>query len=399
MNKLPNGQIELSLIYKGLLIARRDWCPLSVQIGKDILHIILSDASIQTKNNSIHELFKNISKMIRENNIPVSSFLISKNLSRNLNNYQDNNQLHIQVARRLNERSGRIWKVGDTVSYVICKDESNVQKSYDINEFKEDKSLKIDINYYLTKQFLPVLSTICEPIMKIDKKLIENLVKEEIETETSKNIEGKTVTQGELNHCKAFTFKCRNCKTDITITNILSNSSNDCQLFLQTTCSNDKCKTPLWKNARTIADELQLSIKKAIDMYDLSGFKCENPKCNYETKWPPLDSSTKLECKICKKSYLSRKYTKLNLQDQINFYRDIFDLSKLQNESLVNTCSQEVISTYNMLKDNVNKYVEIYSNSIVSLDQLFRYKFKKHSENNIDFNISFNDYIHAEDDK
>lgn len=34
MKKLPNGRIELSQIHKGIETIRKDWCPLSVEVGK-----------------------------------------------------------------------------------------------------------------------------------------------------------------------------------------------------------------------------------------------------------------------------------------------------------------------------------------------------------------------------
>lgn len=34
MKKSPNGQIELSQIHKGIEIIQKDWCPVSIEVGK-----------------------------------------------------------------------------------------------------------------------------------------------------------------------------------------------------------------------------------------------------------------------------------------------------------------------------------------------------------------------------
>lgn len=82
---------------------------------------IFSDQPHHMKIKAIYEVLQNVSRTIREDQIPLSSFIISKELSKNLNNYHDKEQPHIQVATRLYERYGKIWKAGDTISYVICQ--------------------------------------------------------------------------------------------------------------------------------------------------------------------------------------------------------------------------------------------------------------------------------------
>nr|XP_050870049.1 DNA polymerase alpha catalytic subunit-like isoform X2 [Vespula vulgaris] len=409
MKKLPNGRIELSQIHKGIETIRKDWCPLSVEVGKNILNNIFSNQPHDMKIKAIYEILQNISRTIRENQISLSSFIISKQLSKNLNNYHDEEQPHIQVATRLYKRYGKLWKAGDTISYVICQsetDKSITNKSYHINELKENKSLKIDINYYLKKQILPIALRICEPIAEVDKILLaKNLGLDNAHGYkgivcTLNNIEKQImITADRFKHCKALTFRCinENCRNEITIKDVTSESSNGYQLFLNTICSNNTCKIPLWKNVNAISNELVLNIRQAINMYYSNELKCKNPLCSNVTKRLPMYFYTMYpKCDKCNESFICRKYTETDLYDQICFYHKIFDISHLQNKLSLVDYPEEIISVYNTLKDIVNKYLKCTSYLIVNFDKVFQNKFIKYTVHDSDYDISSNDYAHMD---
>ncbi|XP_047343653.1 DNA polymerase alpha catalytic subunit-like isoform X2 [Vespa velutina] len=409
MKKLSNGQIELSQIHKGIETIRKDWCPVSVEVGKDILNNIFSNRPHDMKIKAIYEVLQNVSKTIKEDQIPLSSFIISKELSKNLNNYHDKGHPHIQVATRLYKRYGKIWKAGDIISYVICQsetDKSITNKSYHINEFKENKSLRIDINYYLKKQILPIALRICEPIAEVDKILLAKSLgldnaneHKGIACTLNNNKKEIMMTTARFKHCKALTFKCinENCRSEITIKSVMSESSNGYQLFLNTICSNNNCRIPLWKNINVISNELELNIRQAINMYYSNELKCKNPLCSNVTKRLPLYFYTMYpKCDKCNESFLCRKYTETDLYDQICFYHEIFDINCLQNKfSLVNY-PEEIISVYNTLRNIVNKYLKCSSYLIVNFDKVFQSKFIKYTVHDSDYDISLNDYAHME---
>ncbi|KAL2720429.1 DNA polymerase alpha catalytic subunit-like [Vespula squamosa] len=417
MKKLPNGQIELSQIHKGIEIIRKDWCPLSIEVGKDILNNIFSNQPHGMKIKAIYEILQNISRTIREDQISLSSFMISKQLSKNLNNYHDEEQPHVQVATRLYKRYGKILKAGDTISYVICQNETDksiTNKSYHINEFKENKSLKIDINYYLKKQILPIALRICEPIAEVDKILLAKHLGLAHGHKgiicTLNNIEKQMmITVDRFKHCKALTFRCinENCRNEITIKGVISESSN--QLFLNTICSNNTCRIPLWKNINVISNELELNIRQAINMYYSNELKCKNPLCSNVTKRLPLYFYTMYpKCDKCNESFICRKkgnigtlfcllqYTETDLYDQICFYHELFNISHLQNKLSLVDYPEEIESVYNTLRDIVNKYLKCTSYLIVNFDKVFQNKFIKYTVHDLDYDITSNDYAHME---
>ncbi|XP_061936857.1 DNA polymerase alpha catalytic subunit isoform X3 [Apis cerana] len=120
MTKLPNGQIELTQEHKGLDIVRRDWCQLACDTGKKILDHLLSNQPCEDRIEQIFMILHDVAQNVRENQISLSSLVITKQLSKNPNEYPDTKQAHVQVALRLNKEGGRMWKTGDTVPYIIC---------------------------------------------------------------------------------------------------------------------------------------------------------------------------------------------------------------------------------------------------------------------------------------
>lgn len=68
-------------------------------------------------------------------------------MAKNPEDYPDkNNQPHVQVALRLNSKSGKKLRGGDTVFYVICDDGkpvSHSQRAYHPDELAKEENLKL----------------------------------------------------------------------------------------------------------------------------------------------------------------------------------------------------------------------------------------------------------------
>ncbi|KAK2580529.1 hypothetical protein KPH14_006260 [Odynerus spinipes] len=400
IKKSPSGPIELSQVYKGIEIVRKDWCPLAAEVGKSILNQIFSNQPRDAKIKSIYKIVQDISKTIKENQVPLSSLVISKQLSKNLNDYRDKEQPHIQVAERLNKKGGKIWRAGDVISYVMCKskiDKTIVNRAYHIDEIKENKSLEIDVNYYLKKQIFPTALRICEPIMELDKILLTknlvympNSIKEQV-----------LIPAGRFKHCIPVTFRCinENCRHEITISGVTSAFPNGDQLFLNTACPNKSCRIPLWKNVNAIHNKLQLSIRQAITMYYSNQLKCKNSLCsNIVSKFPLNLNTTYPKCNKCKDFSMCRIYTETNLYDQICFYYHIFDLSHPQYKLLLTNCSEEVISVYNTLRHVVDKYLKCTAYLTVDFDEIFQNKSLNYTTHGIRDNINPHEYTHMDNE-
>ncbi|EGW07626.1 hypothetical protein I79_016081 [Cricetulus griseus] len=161
---------------KGLDIVRRDWCDLAKDTGNFVIGQILSDQSRDTIVENIQKRLIEIGENVLNGSIPVSQFEINKALTKDPQDYPDKKSLpHVHVALWINSQGGRKVKAGDTVSYVICQDGSNLtatQRAYAPEQLQKQDNLTIDTQYYLAQQIHPVVARICEPIDGIDAVLI-----------------------------------------------------------------------------------------------------------------------------------------------------------------------------------------------------------------------------------
>ncbi|XP_022255477.1 DNA polymerase alpha catalytic subunit-like, partial [Limulus polyphemus] len=122
MNRLPNGQLSCSKELKGLDIVRRDWSGLAKQTGEFVISEILSDKTREDIVEAIHTHLLEVGNKIRDGKVPLTEFTITKQLTKNPEDYPDKKSLpHVQVALRLNSRGGKKLRHGDTVSYIICQ--------------------------------------------------------------------------------------------------------------------------------------------------------------------------------------------------------------------------------------------------------------------------------------
>lgn len=98
----PNEKITTEL--KGLDMVRRDWCPLSKSVGNFVLKEILSGKQREEVVITLNEYLSDIGSKIRKNEIPLSEFIITKQLSRKPSEYSDPDSLpHVFVAKRMIE--------------------------------------------------------------------------------------------------------------------------------------------------------------------------------------------------------------------------------------------------------------------------------------------------------
>lgn len=383
MTKLSNGQLEMVQEHKGLDIVRRDWCQLACETGKNILDQLLCEQPSETRLEKIINILQNVSKAVREGQVHLSSLVITKQLSKNPNDYPDKKQPHVIVALRLNSQGGRMWKAGDTVPYIICEDGSNksaTERAYHIDEFKKSDSLKLDVNYYLLSQIFPVVLRICDPIEGIDDVMLaehlglEGVYKSRRVFHDEQDTEiPLSMNEDRFKYCTYLKFTCRNekCQTEITIKDLITEfpSGNQLSLFM---CPNIECDMPPWAYVNAIKNELQHAIRNAINEYYAGWLECENPLCTNKTRQMPLDfCDNHPKCNLCGDASMHRIYSETKLYNQICFYLHIFDLNQPKCKHLKIQKSRMLISAYDSLKECVEKQLRRNAYSVVNLTKLF----------------------------
>jgi len=97
-----NGELAFTRQEKGLDLVRRDWCDLSVEMGRYVLDQILSGKPREDVLDEIHSYLRTQSALIREGKIPPEKFAISKTMTKKPEEYPDaHTQPHVQVALAL----------------------------------------------------------------------------------------------------------------------------------------------------------------------------------------------------------------------------------------------------------------------------------------------------------
>jgi len=177
-NPFDNNEKTFSEEYKGLDLVRRDWCDLSKETGKFILALILKGQNSKEEVVlMIKDFLKELAAKMDRKEHPVDLYVITKQLTKNLEDYSDSKGLpHIKVAKRMKENGDNTIKNGMTIPYVICvnkKEETHQSKSladkaFHVKELKENSDLEIDVKWYKENQILASVSRLCKHITEIN---------------------------------------------------------------------------------------------------------------------------------------------------------------------------------------------------------------------------------------
>ncbi|XP_062039576.1 DNA polymerase alpha catalytic subunit isoform X1 [Lepus europaeus] len=381
---------------KGLDIVRRDWCDLAKDTGNFVIGQILSDQSRDTIVENIQKRLIEIGENVLNGSVPVNQFEINKALTKDPQDYPDKKSLpHVHVALWINSQGGRKVKAGDTVSYVICQDGSNLtasQRAYAPEQLQKQDSLAIDTQYYLAQQIHPVVARICEPIDGIDAVLIATWLgldptqfrvshyhKDE-ENDALLGGPAQLTDEEKYKDCEKFKCPCPTCGTENIYDNVFDGLGADMEPSLYR-CSNINCKASPLTFVVQLCNKLVMDIRRCIKKYYDGWLVCEEPMCRNRTRHLPLQFSRNGPlCPACTKATLRPEYSDKTLYTQLCFYRYIFDvdcaLEKLitdhEKEKMKKQyLTQKVLQDYRKLKNTAEQFLLRSGYSEVNLSKLF----------------------------
>uniref|UniRef100_A0A8C0JZW2 DNA polymerase n=1 Tax=Canis lupus dingo TaxID=286419 RepID=A0A8C0JZW2_CANLU len=360
-----DGNYSTKQELKGLDIVRRDWCDLAKETGNFVIGQILSDQSRDTIVENIQKRLIEIGENVLNGSVPVSQFEINKALTKDPQDYPDKKSLpHVHVALWMNSQGGRKMKAGDTVSYVICQDGSNLtasQRAYAPEQLQKQDNLTIDTQYYLAQQIHPVVARICEPIDGIDAVLIATWLgldptqfrvhhyhKDE-ENDALLGGPAQLTDEEKYRDCERFKCPCPTCGTENIYDSVLDGSGTDVEPSLYR-CSNIDCKASPLTSVVQLSNKLIMDIRRCIKKYYEGWLICEEPTCQNRTRRLPLQFSRNGPlCQVCMKATLRPEYSDKSLYTQLCFYRYIFDvdcaLEKLSTDQEKGTLKYLLLST------------------------------------------------------
>ncbi|XP_054664238.1 DNA polymerase alpha catalytic subunit isoform X4 [Grus americana] len=381
---------------KGLDIVRRDWCDLAKETGNYIIGQILSDQPRDIIVENIQRRLIEIGENVINGQIPVNQFEINKALTKDPQDYPDKKSLpHVHVAMWINSQGGRKVKAGDTVSYIVCQDGSDLsasQRAYAPEQLQKQDNLTIDTQYYLSQQIHPVVARICEPIEGIDSVLIATWLgldpsQFRVHHHYHKDEENDALVGGpaqltdeeKYRDCERFKFCCLKCGTENIYDNVFDGSGRFIEPSLLR-CSKTECEEPPFNYAVQMNNKLLLDIRRYLRKYYNGWLICEEPTCQNRTRRLPLSFSRSGPiCQACRKAVLRPEYSDKALYTQLCFYRYIFDvdyamdkvMSEDDKEHFKKSLRNEVSEAYKRLKSTVDKCLSMSGYSEVNLGKLF----------------------------
>uniref|UniRef100_A0A8D1TER6 DNA polymerase n=2 Tax=Sus scrofa TaxID=9823 RepID=A0A8D1TER6_PIG len=381
---------------KGLDIIRRDWCDLAKDTGNFVIGQILSDQSRDTIVENIQKRLIEIGENVLNGSVPVSQFEINKALTKDPQDYPDKKSLpHVHVALWINSQGGRKVKAGDTVSYIICQDGSNLtasQRAYAPEQLQKHDNLTIDTQYYLAQQIHPVVARICEPIDGIDAVLIATWLgldptqfrvhhyhKDE-ENDALLGGPAQLTDEEKYRDCERFKCPCPTCGTENIYDSVFDGSGTDMEPSLYR-CSNISCKASPLTFMVQLSNKLIMDIRRCIKKYYEGWLICEEPTCRNRTRHLPLQFSRNGPlCQVCMKATLRPEYSDKSLYTQLCFYRYIFDVDSALEKLITDHekdklkkhfLTPKVLQDYRKLKSTAEQFLSQSGYSEVNLSKLF----------------------------
>ncbi|XP_044575659.1 DNA polymerase alpha catalytic subunit [Cotesia glomerata] len=407
ITKLPNGQFDFIKEYKGLDIVRRDWCQLACDAGKKILDIIFMDCIEEEKLFKIGETLEEISCSVRNNTLPLSSFVLTKQLSKNPNEYPIKTTNHVAIALRMNKTGGRMWKSGDTISFLVCADgskNSSNERSYHIDEFKKNRNLSIDSDYYLNGQVYQVVQRICNPIemiteiFLIDKLGIRHLHKEKFKSansHSSRHYETSdesrvskcylTVSRKKYKNCIPLLLYCLECEAYRSIDDISYPYEDDGRKLSLAKCIQKDCEFIPFKYSFIIFNAIIQSIRKVIQHYYQQSFICCNKQCRKIQRKIFISGPRQLPvCFYCGHAYIKKTVTDKLVARSIDLYRQILNVAQIPESELPPYIlnQKEMFDVYKTSTEIVDNYVERSRYSKIAIIQLFHSAIEKEKKTN-----------------
>ena len=363
----PN-KIEREL--KGVDLVLRNWSPLSKKSVLKILDIILSGKSKDEIITSIYDELKRVSEDIDNNKIELKDYIITKQLTKNIDDYHDLKAFpHVQVAKRLREQGKGNFQIYSFIPYIIClfkeeneyynyiiyKNKTIADRAYHPKEIENDLTLTIDHMWYKENQILPVVKSLVQDIGEISlNQLCESLGIEnkchefylEQNNEYLNRINFNTIRRKRniinLKVRNGLLFKCPNCKK-IRHINIIKNRED----FIRVLDKCEKCKYYFSKpeDFQKIANIIKNTAKNLIFLYYRKKSTCSLCKESNNT----LFCRTKCSDKTCN-GYMEIDYDEISIYQELKFLNELVNINE-------NSYDNE-IQQFNDAVKNVEKYIK-----------------------------------------
>ena len=140
-----------SLKIVGFEFVRRNWSQLAKDAQEHVLTLILHE-----KNEEAIEYVKKILEKLKSGTFPIEKLIIKTQITREISQYSSQGP-HVHVAKQLIDKGEKV-PPGTIISYVVAKGEGLVRERAKIPT--DVQQGEYDIEYYITHQLIPAVSSI-----------------------------------------------------------------------------------------------------------------------------------------------------------------------------------------------------------------------------------------------
>ncbi|KAI8049808.1 uncharacterized protein B0P05DRAFT_480526 [Gilbertella persicaria] len=353
-----DGHWQESMQVKGFDLVRRDWCSLSHDVSEYVLKTIFFEPDQKTTVDTIHQYLKTVAQKAKAGEYAIHDYIIRKQLTKSLEEYSGSrSNPHVMVAKEM-RRAGRMVRVGDTISYVMCKQDS--KSSPPVARMIDDT----DIEWYLKKQILPPVYRLCQPIQGTDiqqltaqlgldmKDLVQEMETMQLE-KLEKEEDPDFILLNDINrysHIEPPTFECFACSHLSIYTGPIQVENG--HMVSGLTCSS--CHSVM--NAASIWCQVRLKIESLVEKCYNRILVCSNKSCDFYTR---NESETHCLVPNCNGN-LVPEISDRSLYNQLCYLSQLFDYPQAREkvpdnlEDHVSHCQSE----FAMIKQRIDQFIE-----------------------------------------
>ena len=355
-----DGALVFDREEKGIDLVRRDWCVQSKDTGRFVLDQLLNPE--QEKEVSISKILdhlEDLAKKMRNNELPLHKYVITKGLSKHPNDYPDGKALpHVHVAKMM-LKSNRNLTVGDHIPYVITlpldgeeatgkATKSATERARHPDEIERSAgALRPDVEWYLTQQILPPISRLCEPM----EGLSAGLIAARLGLDSTKYIQRNSFTDDDLNEDNLVNYvpesfktdeerfqgvqklmlSCSACGVSSEFPGLLHATKGDASTLLGGfRCTNPLCHRPHYWGENSpyecmarIINSMAMLVRQQQQEYYTCVIKCDDPACGLETRQLSVNGGVCLN-RGCN-GRMTSVFKERTLQNQLKYLECLFD--------------------------------------------------------------------------
>jgi len=391
------GKLETKLEFKGLDLVRRDWAQISSTMGKHCLKIIMGTEDDEECAIRLKEYLSQRCEAMKEGKVPLESYQVTKKLTKDVTDYKEGTHLaHVECAKKMRE-AGIPANVGDFIQYIIVEGEGqDYARAYHIQQVRE-KSMKIDMDYYLKKQIIPPICRLIEPLDTINGPMVGECFGVEVKlgshrsTGGGRNFDGDALApldqeqdeeiqfeneEEKFAECDPLKITCRYCKMDLRYEGVLHPKTFKVgfKCILTKNCPGYVTEENREQDLAFYKNQIRNQFNAVVRQYYKRTFKCVgmlNPAvCPFQNRRHSIPLGASRHC-VCGGT-VTESFSALKLNRQLDYFIYLFDVAKaesrhaqknedakVQNPKTVKQLYQEVNVDLKYIHE-LKKYVRIF---------------------------------------